>query len=306
MASRCPLENVRRLEETGRVAKEWEGEDEACFESEKTELLHVTAGHADLSGVSVRFGGKIIKPSSTVKWIGLWLDKNLGGAKHIAACSASAMRALNALMAVMHNTWGMQPLLIRDLIRTTMPSNLWITSTSPLHAALPALAVLEKEAALLPAQLRIERDTMNTVAYYLTLPPSHCIHPLLRDAIASAPKSAKNTSILHLVEQIPSTNWPDSVPARGQQIRCRGTPRTPGALGSVDFDSSLGLEPIVPVYAPPWATPLPVTTVILPKEDALAALEAALADECPCWREGQAVQRCGWKTGRRWRECVCR
>lgn len=308
-ASRCPLENVRRLEEAGRVAKEWEGEDEACFESEKTELLHVTAGRADLSGVSVRFGGKTIKPSSAVKWIGLWLDKSLGGTKHIAARSASAMRDLNASMAVMHNSWGMRPLLIRDLIRTTvLPcADYGVASFLPLPTdafklldrvnksvarcitgafRTAALAVLEKEAALLPAQLRIERDAMNTVAYYLTLPPSHCIRPLLRDAIASAPKSAKNASILHLVERIPGTNWPDSVPARGQRIRRRGTPRTPGTRSTVDFDSSLGLEPIVPVYAPPWATPLPVTTVILPKEDALAALEAALADErrrCSTW-----------------------
>ncbi|KAJ6599845.1 hypothetical protein DFH09DRAFT_1070545 [Mycena vulgaris] len=116
----CPLENVRRLEEAGRVAKEWEGEDKACFESEKTELLHVTAGCADLSEVLVRFGGKIIKPSNAVKWIGLWLDKSLGGTKHIAARSTSTMRLLNASMAVMHNTWGMRPLLIRDLIRTTV------------------------------------------------------------------------------------------------------------------------------------------------------------------------------------------
>ncbi|KAJ7152594.1 hypothetical protein C8R43DRAFT_886247 [Mycena crocata] len=39
------------------------------------------------------------------------------------------------------------------------------------------------------------------------------------------------------------------------------------------------MEPILPVYAAPWAPPLPVTTVILPKEHALQALEVALGDE---------------------------
>lgn len=59
------------------------------------------------------------------------------------------------------------------------------------------LAALEKEAALLPAQLRIGRDALNTVAYYLTLPPTHILRPLLRDAIAAPPKNPKCCSTLH-------------------------------------------------------------------------------------------------------------
>jgi hypothetical protein len=47
----------------------------------------------------------------------------------------------------------------------------------------------------------------------------------------------------------------------------------------VDFDVSLRMEPILPVYAAPWDSPLPVTTVILPKEDAPCALSAALSDD---------------------------
>ncbi|KAJ7605221.1 hypothetical protein B0H17DRAFT_1222003 [Mycena rosella] len=151
-----------------------------------------------------------------------------------------------------------------------------------------ALAAPEKEAAMLPAQLRIERDALNTVAYYLTLPPSHPICPLMRDAIACAPKVPKNASILNFVERVPGTKWPATAPARGQRLRTRGVLRIVGAEESpaVDFDASLGMEPILPVYVAPWATPLPVTTVILPKEDALCALEVALGDErrrCSTW-----------------------
>ncbi|KAJ7692410.1 hypothetical protein B0H17DRAFT_1133137 [Mycena rosella] len=39
----CALENARNLEIVGKVAKEWEVEDEARFESDKTDLLHVVA-----------------------------------------------------------------------------------------------------------------------------------------------------------------------------------------------------------------------------------------------------------------------
>ncbi|KAJ6456360.1 hypothetical protein DFH09DRAFT_1116113 [Mycena vulgaris] len=108
-ASRCPLENVRNLEMAGRVAKEWERDDDACFESDKTDLLHIATGRVDLSQMSVRFDGKAIIPSEAVKWIGLWLDKGLNGKKHILTRSASAARALGASMAVLHNSWGLRP-----------------------------------------------------------------------------------------------------------------------------------------------------------------------------------------------------
>ncbi|KAF7371869.1 reverse transcriptase [Mycena venus] len=39
------------------------------------------------------------------------------------------------------------------------------------------------------------------------------------------------------------------------------------------------MEPITPVYTAPWATPLPVTTIILSNEEALKALDIALNDE---------------------------
>ncbi|KAJ7708279.1 hypothetical protein B0H17DRAFT_1125044 [Mycena rosella] len=139
-----------------------------------------------------------------------------------------ATRALNASMAIMHNSWGLRPLLIRDLTRSTvLPcADYGVSSFLPLPTDVfklldrvnkavitgafrtAALAVLEKEAALLPAQLRIEHDALNTVAFYLTLPASHPIRPLIHDAIATTPKSPKLASILHFVERVPGTKWP--------------------------------------------------------------------------------------------------
>ncbi|KAJ7708189.1 hypothetical protein B0H17DRAFT_1031871 [Mycena rosella] len=138
---------------------------------------------------------------------------------------------------------------------------------------------------MLPAQLCIECDAMNTVAYYLSLPPSHPIRPLLGNAIAVAPKSLKNA-------------WPPSVPACGQRLRKRKVPRAVGSEESpdTDFDETLGMEPIVPVYAAPWTTPLPVTTIILPKEDALRALEVVMADkrrrDATCFTDGSLLEGC--------------
>ncbi|KAJ7683668.1 hypothetical protein B0H17DRAFT_1073731 [Mycena rosella] len=251
----------------------------------------------------LRFGGKEIAPSDEVKWVGLWLDKHLNGKKHIATRAALAAHALNTA-AIMHNLWSLRPLLIRDLTRSTvLPcADYGVSSFLPLLTDVfkpldninksvaccitgafrtAAWAVLEKEAALLLAQLCIERTALNAVASYLTLPASHSLCPLLHDATASASKSPKLTSILHFVEHVPGTNWPSTVPARGQHLRKCGVQRTVGddEDPSALFDPTLGMEPIVPVYATPWTTPLPVTMVILPKDDALRALDIALADE---------------------------
>jgi hypothetical protein len=119
-SNRSILENVRNLELAGKVTKEWETEDEACFESDKTNLLHTSLGRADYSQVTVCFDGKVITPSESVKWVGLWLDKSLSGRKHVEARAASAARALNVSLAVMHASWGLRPILIRDLVRTTV------------------------------------------------------------------------------------------------------------------------------------------------------------------------------------------
>ncbi|KAJ7829089.1 hypothetical protein B0H14DRAFT_3465924 [Mycena olivaceomarginata] len=49
------------------------------------------------------------------------------------------------------------------------------------------------------------------------------------------------------------------------------------AVTSVDF--TLGMERIIPVYAPPWTEPLPVTTVMPSKEDAMDVLARYLTDD---------------------------
>ncbi|KAJ7206092.1 hypothetical protein GGX14DRAFT_331175, partial [Mycena pura] len=141
----------------------------------KTDLIHFQADRKDLSGVSVRFDGQVIAPSGSMKWIGVWLDGRLSGAKHIQSRATSAMRTLNASIAVMHSSWGLRPLLIRDLVRSTVlpcadygvPSFLPLPPSAykPLDRVnksvtrcitgsfrTASLAALEKEAAILPAQ----------------------------------------------------------------------------------------------------------------------------------------------------------
>ncbi|KAJ7669788.1 hypothetical protein B0H17DRAFT_1209542 [Mycena rosella] len=122
---------------------------------------------------------------------------------------------------------------------------------------------------------------------------------------------AHRASPLHFVERLPAVCWPAEVPPRGARIRERGVRRPPtdvtadtradlagsGARGKqvpvsappVTSDIphvqqvqppnlTLGMEQIVSVYSPPWAEPLPVTTIIPTKFTAIDVLNELLAD----------------------------
>ncbi|KAJ6482009.1 hypothetical protein C8R45DRAFT_804157, partial [Mycena sanguinolenta] len=116
---------------------------------------------------------KVIEPSEEVKWVGLWLDRTLSGRKHIETRATSAARALNAMIAVVHSTWGLRPQLIRDLARSIIlpRADYGVTCFLPLPASsfkplerlnrsvarcitgsfrTASLTALEKEAAILP------------------------------------------------------------------------------------------------------------------------------------------------------------
>ncbi|KAJ7713088.1 hypothetical protein B0H14DRAFT_3523596, partial [Mycena olivaceomarginata] len=63
------------------------------------------AGH--VSDHYITFDGEHIYPSDSVKWLGVWLDPKLNGELHIKKRAGSAARALNAAMALTHESWGL-------------------------------------------------------------------------------------------------------------------------------------------------------------------------------------------------------
>jgi hypothetical protein len=77
-----------------------------------------------------------------------------------------------------------------------------------------SLAALEKETAILPAPLRLERGLLHRLAGYLAPPPTHGIAPLLRNAIGHSPNQAHRASALHFVERISAVRWPVDIPPK--------------------------------------------------------------------------------------------
>ncbi|KAJ7735624.1 hypothetical protein DFH07DRAFT_987183, partial [Mycena maculata] len=202
-ASKSPSQNVKVHNKVAAIALQWSKEGRATFENTQTELMHHSPGREDLSHHHVTFDGAIvIQPSHTVKWIGVHPDSKLT-IKHRVE---SAARALSASLALTHAVWGLKPLMVRDLARSTVFPR---ADYGGFRTA--ALAALEKEAAILPVSLRLESGLLQRLASYLALPPSHGIVPLLRNAISRAPKNAHRASALHFVEILPSVRWPSNM-----------------------------------------------------------------------------------------------
>ncbi|KAF8214792.1 hypothetical protein K438DRAFT_1955838 [Mycena galopus ATCC 62051] len=65
------------------------------------------------------------------------------------------------------------------------------------------------------------------------------------------------------------------------------------------FDTTLGMEPIIPVFAAQWRETLPVQTVILAKDDTLKALDLERYDEATWFTDGSLLEdRAGGATVR--------
>ncbi|KAJ7934515.1 hypothetical protein B0H13DRAFT_2305613 [Mycena leptocephala] len=121
-------------------------------------------------------------------------------------------------------------------------------------------AALEKEAAILPAQLRLESSLLSRPSRVCPSLSSSAF-PLFDGRSESRPKA------LVYVNANPAG-------ARGK----RGGAVTGLRAQGLSPHTWLGLERIIPVYSPPLAVPLPVTTVNPDKEDAVDVLKQLLAD----------------------------
>ncbi|KAF7371808.1 reverse transcriptase [Mycena venus] len=363
-ASKSASQNVLVLNKAAVIAADWAKADGTTFDHPKSELLHHSPGRADLSSYVVTFDGITIHPSEVVKWVGVWLDSRLTGDVHIKSRAASAVRALNAALTLTHAVWGLKPLMVRDLANTVVlpradygVSSLFplpMSSLKPLERVnktmarcitgmyrTTSLAALEKEAALLPAPLQLERSLLHRLAGYLYLPQTLSC-PRQEMHIAHQPFTSLNVYRLFAGRPSSRLEAPGFVDVKvasptdvmmgtcvdpeGSGVRGRRggavteryalglspplgdrkvlvtappasdaafpfqslsparthTPRVPAqALPASDLqdpDLTLSLEPIVPIYAPPWVGPLPVNTIIPSQTSALAILKEFLAD----------------------------
>ncbi|KAJ6603658.1 hypothetical protein B0H10DRAFT_2079170 [Mycena sp. CBHHK59/15] len=104
----------------------------------------------------------------------------------------------HASLALTHAMWGLKPLMIRDLVLSTL-----------LHRADYGVSVR-----------RLWLPWKKKRRYSLPTFVSNC-PPLIQDAIFSVPRNPKLASPLHFLERLPVVRWPDDAPARGLRVRDR-------------------------------------------------------------------------------------
>ncbi|KAM3450576.1 hypothetical protein NHJ6243_009779 [Beauveria neobassiana] len=99
------------LEGTSRQANEaiaamesWGGGEAIHFDPEKTEIMHFSRRKADHNQSPVIYhGDKEIRAASSMRWLGIWLDKNLTFNHHVDEWTQKARRVINHIR-VMNNT----------------------------------------------------------------------------------------------------------------------------------------------------------------------------------------------------------
>jgi len=148
-----------------------------------------------------------VKPSSCLRWLGVWLDSGLTFTNHINIKVAAATRAFGAIRQLANTEKGLSTYAIRQLYQSCVipvadyGSEIWwngqetmVTKLQKVQSAAARritgafrttpINILDAEAGLLPAAVRLNYNQTRYAVRLLTLPPTH---PLIQRLPASFP-----------------------------------------------------------------------------------------------------------------------
>ncbi|KUM55793.1 hypothetical protein ACN42_g11443 [Penicillium freii] len=182
-------EDVPRIEE-------WAQRTGSCFAAEKTELIHITRKRGEHLEGQITFDGTDVKPSPTVKLLGVVFDQGLRWKEHIQQAIKHATKTTIALSGLRH----LRPEQMRQLYQACVTPIMDYASTvwhDPLRDKVHlrhlntvqrtvlirilsafrtvATTTLEVEAYILPTHLRLRCQAQRTIARLHTLPRDHPI-----------------------------------------------------------------------------------------------------------------------------------
>lgn len=104
---RSTEENCRRLERAHRDCLRWAERHGAKFAPDKYELMHFTRKRRFNMGATIDIGGTIVKPASTMRVLGVWLDPKLRWNGHLEATVRKLHSQTRALTRLSGSTWGL-------------------------------------------------------------------------------------------------------------------------------------------------------------------------------------------------------
>ena len=111
-------ENCEYLESVARTVFEWGDRNAVAFDGPKTELIHFHRRRHSPQCIVTLPNGTIIKPSTVVRWLGVFFDRKLSFKAHVDKKIASASRALQMASRLKTSKWGLSSQHFRQLYTT--------------------------------------------------------------------------------------------------------------------------------------------------------------------------------------------
>ena len=97
--------NCRRLQEVHRHCERWAAKHGSSFNVNKYQLLHLAKSRKQLQ-TSITIDGVEIQPSSTLKFLGVRLDRTLSGKAHVKSIQNRVPTLVAALRTLSGSVWG--------------------------------------------------------------------------------------------------------------------------------------------------------------------------------------------------------
>ncbi|KAJ6118425.1 reverse transcriptase [Penicillium samsonianum] len=120
--SKSALDNCQLLERLHQVADAWASRHASRFAPAKYGLMHMwkkgwSARRVSRppSGESITLQGVEVRPTSSLKYLGIMLDEHLTGESQIAQCRKKAAQLIAALRSIVGMTWGVSTLHLRRM-----------------------------------------------------------------------------------------------------------------------------------------------------------------------------------------------
>ena len=229
--------NVKLLERAAAITFEWAAANAVAFDDSKSELIHFTRSRRPLQTLQLP-NGTVVQPAPVLRWLGVFLDSKLNFKAHVATKVAAAQRALAGLLRLSNTEKGLSIGHMRQLYQACVVpvadfgSEIWWrskgqdslcrklqllqnTATRRILGAFRTTptTLLDLEAALPPAQIRLTYAQRRYALRLLRLPPSH---PVVR----RCPEYFHPSGTGFPEDQIPGQQWYDPETRRKRHSTC--------------------------------------------------------------------------------------
>ena len=198
VTGKSTVKNAATLQKAAAIAFEWARQNAIAFDDSKSELIHFANSNKVPTCSMVLPNGTELHPLPSVRWLGILLDRKLSFRPHVENRIAAAGRALSSLLRLSTTEKGLTLSNMRQLYQACIlpvidfGSEVWwkgynqdylvkriqLVQNTASRRILGAFRstptdLLDVEAALLPANIRLQYNQRRYAVRLLRLPESH-------------------------------------------------------------------------------------------------------------------------------------